>query len=1163
VNQETAMRIVPILLCLATAAPAAAQVLQRDFDPGRNGPWDVTPLAAGDAPCDPRGVAVSGGAPHVVCKLPLEGPPVGGVLLRAAGGRAVQVGPDLGDDPGVLALVDGALLIGTKGTVGSSAPRVVRLDGDAWIPLHDDALGAEVRALALHDGALHVATKSDGVFRLDGRALRRVGARRTIVPEGYAWSGVGDWTTDVHDAVLDGAGVVATGKDLRVRRWEGSTWSDRGNVAEATYDAGGAPVAFLREPKTVAIDANGALYVGTKGMLGSAEGKDVGAVWRWTGASWTRLGAAPMKKEVKRIVAAGGALWAGTSESGVWRWDGAAWSEANAGLPAEVDGKVKGERLGLGADGALYIAIRNSVLRRGLADATWTEVGFFPGGEEATSVLVDPDGTLWVGAKVGTSSGAVYRKAGSTWVQLGGDLSREVKQLVRTSTGERYAVLGGGAGAVRWTGTAWASILGNLTGDASDFKSIVLVSDLDLLAVTKVGIQSGKLQREPLEVIESAVRNLDVGGMAALASGLYVSSKQDGVFRTALDPRGDDGWWWIDGAAGVPDAELVSLAAFDRRAFVIGKRLLYDATAGEGGLLHAEAFGTNPGKAALDGNGELVFAGETDFTAVALDGDRVFAGTKDGLFVSRNGGFTWELYNGPAEVKGLAIVDGVLHALVVSRIVPDPAGAPTVEVKTAALWSRSLADDAPPPPERGGCSTSSPAGLGGILVIGIALVPALFRRRDRKPAKPTRWLGWSRKLHTWAGVVLALFIFVEGCTGLFLTHKDDLPGLAHAPLPFGGAAARAVKLERGTLDPDDPAHLIAATRDRVVHSRDGGASWSAVSPTSGFDKIEALAVAAGAIWVGHGEGLARCTLDGAACRAVDLGVAGRAEIRAIASRHGRLFVALHRHGVRVSDDGGARWTDATASLWSDARALDEKGERHVHGVALDGDALWVATSAGLFHSTADGWAAAGLPGRELEGVAVTADGSVWVLAKQPAALLVSRDRGIAWREVRGGTELDEGSLVADPTAHDRVLVGTKRAVLAAVADGSTAAVSVPGLGAEGPIGLAAAGDRVVAVRGARSATLASGAWQVAPAPVAIEGGGKPLTVGKFLEDLHTGALFGKRLWIVYDLGALAMIVFVFTGLHMWIAPILVRRRKRAQQAGLPRAAGSGGVGEAR
>jgi hypothetical protein len=1136
-----------VLTCIV-AAPAAAQVLQRDFDGARNGPWSVTRLAVGDASCDPRSVVLHDGAPHLACKVPLDGPPAGGAVLRVEGGRATVVGGVLDDDPAMLTVVDGALLVATKGSAGRAVPRVLRLDGGAWRQVHDQPLGAEVRAVAAHDGGLAIATKSDGVYRLDGGALHRVGARTRIVPDGYVWSSLGDWTPDVHDATIDGATVVATGKDLRVRRWDGVAWSDLGNLAEAVYDGGAVPTSFLREPKSVAIGPDGVLYAGTKGMAGSPEGKDVGAVWRWDGTTWTRLGSAVLRKEVKRIVALGGALWVGTNESGVWRWDGAEWVAASDGLPADDDGKIKGERLALGIDGALYAGVGNAVLRRAPGDAAWTEVGFFPNGEEVTSVLVDGGGTMWVGAKVGTGSGAVYQRVGDGWRQLGGDLAREVKHLVRTGADEVYAVMGGGAGAARWDGAAWVSVLGNLTGDASDFKALLMITDVDMVAVTKVGLQRGAFQRQPLEIVESPLRNLDIGGMVAIGADLFVATKQDGVLRLAADPQGDDGRWWLPGSAGLPDVELTGIVALGARIVVIGKRLLYDAAVGADHQLQATALGANTGKAALDGNGSLVFVGETEFTAVASHGDRLFAGTKDGLFASSNGGNTWELFNGPAEVKSLTIVGDQLHALVVSRVVPDPVGAPTVEVQASALWTRDLAvESSPEPPaDDGGCATSSGAGVGVILLVGLALFP-VWMRRSGKGGKPRSWLSWSRTMHTWAGIGLGLVILVEGCTGLFLLHEDDVPGLAKAPLPFTGDPGRPATLERVALDPGDPAHLVAASQDRVVHSRDGGATWSVVSPTSGFDGVDALTVAAGALWVGDEQRLARCTLDGAACAAVDLGVDGRAEVRAVTAVGDRLIVALHRHGVRVSDDGGSTWSDASADLWRDPRALDDKGEHHVHGVARSGATLWVATSAGLFRSDGDGWAVAGLAGRDLDGVVVTGDGALWVTARKPApGLLVSRDGGVAWRAIALDGEPREGGLVAAPGTSDRVLVATKDAVYAAGPDGAVPVV-LP-LPARGVTALATAGDRAVAARGDRVALLGASGWQRAAAPVVIAGGQKPMTVGKFLDELHTGALFGHALWVVYDLGALAMILFVFTGVHLWITPLLVKRRKRAKQA---------------
>lgn len=111
-----------------------------------------------------------------------------------------------------------------------------------------------------------------------------------------------------------------------------------------------------------------------------------------------------------------------------------------------------------------------------------------------------------------------------------------------------------------------------------------------------------------------------------------------------------------------------------------------------------------------------------------------------------------------------------------------------------------------------------------------------------------------------------------------------------------------------------------------------------------------------------------------------------------------MLVAIHRYGVFASDDGRASWRELTARLWADPRARDPKGEVHAHGLAVDGDALLVATSAGLFRTTENGDSRpAGLAGLELEKVVVASDGAIWVTPGEDAhaALLVSSDRGIA------------------------------------------------------------------------------------------------------------------------------------------------------------------------
>lgn len=1004
------LAVVGGLTLAAAAPPAAAQVLERRFDPTRNGPWTVIDLgtAGVDATtCDPRALADAGGAVHLLCKTPVEGPPTGGGVWRVDGDRALAVGGPLGDDPAAILAADGALWVAGKGSLGGQPARVLRLDGATWAPAHDGGLDAEVRGLALHDGELHVATKHDGVYRLAGGALARTGVTRTILPEGYVWAQLGDHAAELHEAALvPGGGLVVVGKDQRVRRWDGQAWADLGNLAEATWDAAGVPVTFVREPKAVAVGADGTIVVGTKGLAGAAEGRDRGAVWRWTGGAWERLGDAAMAKEARRVlVLEGGVILAGTNESGVWRWDGAAWTAVNDGLPVESGGKIKGERLALGDDGALYVASKNLVHRRPVTAAgAWTEVGFLAGGEEVTAVGT-AGGALYVGCKVGTAGGAVYRQTADGWQQLGPDLARDVKQLVWSPSGELHAVLGGGTGALRWSGGVWIEILGALTGDAGDFKQLLLPTAADLYAVSKQGLQVGAFRREPLEVVEHALRNADVSGLAVAGGQLWAPTKVGGLFRRATDAATEDGVDWQRATAGLPEVELVGVTETGADVVVIGKRLLYRGRVGADGTLVVTPFGGNPGKAALDGDGALIFTGETDFTAVVEHRGRLFAGTKDGLFTSRDGR-VWQLYNGPAEVKALALVGGVLHVAVKSRRVPDPVGAPTVEQHGAQVWTKDLELDPDvdePPRASAGCAAGGAGGRGAGPLLLVAIVPMLWPLRRRGPGGPggaatsatpparpraARWLSWSRRVHTWAGVSLGLVILMEGCTALFLLHKHDLPTLDQVEVPawllpgrYDGQVTRPRPVERVAVDLTAPARMLVASADGALVTADGGAAWTPLALPPGLDRIHAVAIGGDALWLGHGVGLTRCTLDGAACADVALDAdRGRADRRARAVRSvavvgARVVVVLHKGPALASDDGGARW------------------------------------------------------------------------------------RPLSLRR---------------PTGQARA-------------------------------------------------------------------GGAPL--GKVLADLHTGAFFGGAAWVVYDLAAVAMVLFVITGLHLWLAPLVIRRRK--------------------
>jgi len=75
---------------------------------------------------------------------------------------------------------------------------------------------------------------------------------------------------------------------------------------------------------------------------------------------------------------------------------------------------------------------------------------------------------------------------------------------------------------------------------------------------------------------------------------------------------------------------------------------------------------------------------------------------------------------------------------------------------------------------------------------------------------------------------------------------------------------------------------------------------------------------------------------------------------------------------------------------------------------------------------------------------------------------------------------------------------------------------------------------------------------------AVAAAAKPrMTLDKYLTDLHTGKLFGDKLWALYDLTSIGLILFVGTGLYIWIYPTLAKRRKAREQERLASARRAG------
>lgn len=181
----------------------------------------------------------------------------------------------------------------------------------------------------------------------------------------------------------------------------------------------------------------------------------------------------------------------------------------------------------------------------------------------------------------------------------------------------------------------------------------------------------------------------------------------------------------------------------------------------------------------------------------------------------------------------------------------------------------------------------------------------------------------------------------------------------------------------------------------------------------------------------------------------------------------------------------------------------------------------------------------------VEAMSVSADGS-HLATVGPRGAMQSRDGGETWTAL--APELREPKAVQH--AFGAVWLGHKRGLARVdLASGVVQAVVIPGaagkevrsltlhpqlgLIAHGPeLGMLHAADGLAWARLGRTTPTAA-------APTSVE-------AKKVLTDLHTGKFFDGKLLLVYDLTALALMAFVATGVHLWLAPRWKRWRRRTR-----------------
>jgi trimeric autotransporter adhesin len=466
-------------------------------------PWD--PDGAGPAPT----VLVLGGdftaAGNVAATDVATWDPASGAFGQLSG-PGVPIGR-----VGVLAVTpNGDLLaaVAPNVFVPGSAHQVLRWTGASWAPI-GGTFDGEIWGLTVLPNGTIVA----GGYFLNGGAPTNLGLARW---NGVAWTRFGTGingyatalaTTANGDLIVGGQFTQVDGVSVNnLARWNGSSWSPLGGGV-----TGGG---FTSKVHAIAEMPTGDLVVG--GLFDAAGGVPANNIARWSGSTWSALGAGvPNTSFSDRPVASllalpSGALvaggffdpFSGVPSRAIARWDGTAWS---------------GLGLGFGSQGFF-------------APAGVAGLALLPGGPG--------DSFAAVGAFRGASGNGISLWNGTAWQPSNSGFNGNVHRMVTGPAGDVIAVgeftrtpNGLANGAARWDGTAWSPLGSGLTGfSPASVAAIAVRPDGDILVGGRFSHAGG--------VPANGVARWSGGAWSAMGAGIAGE-----VNDLALLPNGD----WVAG----------------------------------------------------------------------------------------------------------------------------------------------------------------------------------------------------------------------------------------------------------------------------------------------------------------------------------------------------------------------------------------------------------------------------------------------------------------------------------------------------------------------------------------------------------------------------------------------------------------------------------------
>jgi photosystem II stability/assembly factor-like uncharacterized protein len=485
--------------------------------------------------------------------------------------------------------------------------------------------------------------------------------------------------------------------------------------------------ALIFDPRSVAVNSSGHIFVGSEGIngVGLLRSTDDGASWQLLSNALSSTGA------IDLLVTAGGTVFACTFDDGLYRsTNNGSTFTAVSSLPASFTTDVE-----VTSTGTLFVGTRfssNRMYRSTDNGTTW---------QLAATGLAGEVNDIFIGALdeiFATTTSSVYKTTdnGATWVNLNPPNNGYNYPSVVLSNGDIYAAFHGnisvGGGVYRSTdgGATWMQdsglppkAIGRLLSTSSD---MVFAGGLGYGVYRRISAMAGRGM--DWESKNEGLASTWVTSIAedVTSGNLYAGTAHAQVFRST-----DSGLTWQSAASGIPVYEWIySLAVnFDGTVFVSGAyNGIYRSTdQGDSWTniypVAATALACNAQGHVFAGQGSRMYRSTSNGDSwtfatlatvqnigdIAFDGDVVYAATgtpsgfgSQGVYRSPDNGSGWAAFNtgltnlnvtsvavGPEEPPAL----GKAGALCRIRCGTDGSGLFDLDESSQTWWSNPLLPD--------------------------------------------------------------------------------------------------------------------------------------------------------------------------------------------------------------------------------------------------------------------------------------------------------------------------------------------------------------------------------------------------------------------------------------------------------------------------------------